>query len=103
MLQKNFPNWTSVHEFIDKFIQKSQLNSQNKHHVLEWIPYNRFENIEYFDKGGFGTIYKAIWLDSPIICWSKNEKDWDRYNELTVVLKSLNKSSNFNEEFLNEV
>jgi len=42
---------------------------------LEWIPYNRFTNLEYFDKGGFSTIYKAIWLDSPIIYWSKNEKN----------------------------
>ncbi|PKC09844.1 hypothetical protein RhiirA5_415132 [Rhizophagus irregularis] len=26
---------------------------------LKWIPYNKFKNIEYFNKGGFGTIYKA--------------------------------------------
>jgi hypothetical protein len=30
---------------------------------LKWIPYNKFKNVEYLDKGGFGTIYKAIWLD----------------------------------------
>ncbi|PKY55343.1 hypothetical protein RhiirA4_474713 [Rhizophagus irregularis] len=29
---------------------------------LIWIPYNKFKNVEYLDKGGFGTIYKAIWL-----------------------------------------
>ncbi|UZO06736.1 uncharacterized protein OCT59_027046 [Rhizophagus irregularis] len=29
---------------------------------LRWIPYNKFKNIEYFSEGGFGTIYKAIWL-----------------------------------------
>ena len=101
--QKNFPNWTSGHEFIDKFIQESQLNSQNINQVLEWISYNRFENIEYFDKGGFGTIYKAIWLDGPIKYWSEDENKWIRFNKLTVALKSLNKSSNLNEEFLNEV
>ena len=103
LLQKNFSNWTSGHKFIDKFIQESQLNAQDKNQVLEWIPYNRFKNIEYFDKGGFGTIYKAIWLDGPILSWSKDEKNCYRFNELTVVLKSLNKSSNLNEEFLNEV
>jgi hypothetical protein len=32
---------------------------QNK---LKWIPYNKFINIDYLDKGGFGIIYKAIWL-----------------------------------------
>ncbi len=103
LLQKNFPNWTSGNEFIDKFIQESQLNSQDRYQVLEWIPHNRFKNIEYFDKGGFGTIYKAIWLDGPIKDWSKYGKNWNRSNELTVALKSLDKSSNLNEEFLNEV
>ncbi len=61
LLQQNFPNWTSGNEFIDKFIQETQLNAQIKCQVLEWIPYNRFKNIEYLDKGGFCTIYKAIW------------------------------------------
>ncbi len=86
LLQQNFPNWTSGNEFIDKFIQETQLNAQIKCQVLEWIPYNRFKNIEYLDKGGFCTIYKAIW----------NE-------ECYVALKSLNNSSDLSEKFLNEV
>ena len=103
LLQRNFSNWTSGHKFIDKFIQESQLNTQNKQQVLEWIPYNRFKDIEYVDKGGFSTIYQAIWLDGLINEWSKDEKKWIRFNEKTVALKSLDKSSNLNEEFLNEV
>ena len=103
MIQQSFLNWTSGNDYIDKFIQESQLNAQDRNQVLEWIPYNRFKNIKYFDKGGFGTIYKAIWLDGPISHWSKYKRNWNRYNELTVALKSFNKSSNLNEEFLNEV
>ncbi len=103
MFQQNFLNWTSGNDFIDKFIQESQLNAQNVKQVLEWIPYNRFKHIEYFDKGGFSTICKAIWLDGPIGYWSKYEKRWIRSNNQTVILKSLDKSSNLNEEFLNEV
>ncbi len=79
------------------------MNAQNDKQILEWIPYNRFKNIEYFDKGGFSTIYKAIWSDGPIRYWSKYEKKWIRSEEKTVVLKSLNNSSNLNVEFLNEV
>ena len=79
------------------------MNAQNADQILEWIPYNRFKNIEYFDKGGFSIIYKAIWLDSPIIYWSKDEEKWIRSNDKTVILKSLDKSSNLSEEFLNEV
>ncbi len=33
----------------------------------------------------------------------KNFSNWIRFNEIIVVLKSLDKSSNLNEEFLNEV
>ncbi|UZO23843.1 uncharacterized protein OCT59_016173 [Rhizophagus irregularis] len=29
---------------------------------LRWFPYNKFKNVEYLNEGGFGTIYKAIWL-----------------------------------------
>ncbi len=110
--QQDFPNWTSGNEFIDKFIQQKQLDAPYSSRVLEWIPYNELENIEYLDKGGFGTVYKAIWLKGPIIKWSEAEKRWNRYNEyggdvsikgLEVALKSLNNSSNLGEEFLKEV
>ncbi len=82
---------------------KSQQNAQNTNQVLKWIPYNRFKNIEYFDKGGFSIIYKAVWLDSPVHFWSNNEKKWIRFNEKTVALKSFNKPSNLSKGFLNEV
>ncbi len=55
-----YSNWTSGNKFIDRFIQETQLNAQNHKQVLEWIPYDKFKNIEYLDKGGFSTIYKAI-------------------------------------------
>ncbi len=103
MLKQEFSNWTSGNEFIDKFIQKSQLNVQSENQILEWISYNRFKNIEYFDKEGFSSIYKAIWSGGPIIFWSNYEKKWIRKGNIMVVLKSLDKSSNLNEEFLNEV
>jgi hypothetical protein len=35
---------------MDQFISKNK---------LKWIPYDKFKNIKYLDKGGFGTIYKA--------------------------------------------
>ncbi|EXX50166.1 Cdc15p [Rhizophagus irregularis DAOM 197198w] len=54
--------------------------------MLKWFPYNKFNNVEYLDKGGFGTIYKAIWKD-------KNK---------AVVLKSLNNMNENSNDFLNE-
>jgi len=79
------------------------LNAQYTNHILEWIPHNKFKDIEYLDKGGFSTIYKATWLDGPIKYWLNDKKTWIRLNEKIVVLKSLDKSSSLNEEFLNEV
>ncbi|CAB4430473.1 unnamed protein product [Rhizophagus irregularis] len=55
---------------------------------LKWIPYDKFKNVEYLDKGGFGTIYKAFWF--------YDNKD----NE--VILKLHNNLSENLNEFLNE-
>ncbi len=104
--QQDFPNWTSGNEFIDSFIKETQLNAQYSTQVLEWILYDRLENIEYLDKGGFSTIYTATWLDGLIKEWSYDERKWVRFNEYhdrTVVLKSFDNSSNLSKEFLNEV
>ncbi|RIA81929.1 kinase-like domain-containing protein [Glomus cerebriforme] len=54
--QQNFKNWTSGNDDIDKFIQNTQLSAKENCKVLEWIPYDRFYNIEYIAKGGFGKI-----------------------------------------------
>ncbi len=79
------------------------MNAKYNDQIIEWIPYNRFKNIEYLDKGGFGIIYKANWLDGPIEYWSNSKKEWNRNNNHMVILKSLNKSLNLSEEFLNKV
>src|SRR2546421_2136287 len=98
--QQDFPNWTSGNIYIDNFIQESQLNAKRYDHVLEWIPYNRLTNIKYLAKGGFSTVYKAIWLDGDIRYWDYDKKQWKRhpydsevYSGYPVVIKSLNNSS----------
>src|SRR5688572_24119792 len=102
-VEQNFDKWTNGNEFIDRFIQETQLNAKTNIQILEWIPYNRLESVKYLDKGGFSTIYEAIWLDGPIKEWNDNEKKWIRYNNEKVALKNLDKSSNLSNEFLNEV
>ncbi|GES83614.1 kinase-like domain-containing protein [Rhizophagus clarus] len=103
--QQDFSKWTSKNEFIDKFIQEAQLSAKNSYEILEWIPYNKLLNISYYDKGGFGTIYKAIWSDGPIDNWNFDKQQWNRRNQSKyeeVILKTLNDSSNLNNKFLNE-
>ena len=102
-MQQNFDKWTSGNDLINEFIQETQLNAKNYKQILEWIPFNKLKNIKYLDKGGFSTIYEAIWLDGPIKKWNYNEKKLIRQNDQMVVIKSLNESSNLSNEFLNEV
>ena len=105
--QQNFKNWTSGNSDVDKLIQESQLNAKNYKEVLEWIEYDRFENIEYITKGGFGKVYKANWKDGRIESWNYETNQWKRYGDehgnMSVALKSLNNSKDITLEFLNEV
>src|SRR5947207_340840 len=99
--QRNFKNWTSGNNDIDKFIQDTQLSAHDYASVaLEWIPYDRFHGIIYIAKGGFCKVYRANWIDGPIVYW---DKYWKRRHHKFVALKSLNNSKNVTLEFVNEV
>ena len=101
--QPNFKNWTSGNSDVDKLIQESQLNAKNEYEKLEWIEYDRFKNIEYITKGGFGKVYKAKWKDGRIENWNYETNQWYRNYIGFVALKSLNNSKDVTLEFLNEV
>ena len=101
--QQDFENWTSGNSEVDKLIQESQLNAKNHYEKLEWIEYDRFENIEYIAKGGFGTIYKAIWKDGYINYWNHETNQWNSNSNYIVALKGLNNSKDITLEFLKEV
>src|ERR1051325_172886 len=79
------------------------VNAVRQLDILEWIPYNRLTDIKYLDKGGFSTVYKATWLDGHIKEWNYENQQWSRNDNWKVVLKSLDNSSNLNNEFLSEV
>ncbi|EXX52509.1 Kic1p [Rhizophagus irregularis DAOM 197198w] len=127
IFQKNFSNWTSENVFIDKFIQKLQLNARNRFELLEWIVHDRLRNIKFLAQGGFSTVYEAIWLDGLIDKWDYENQKWERETEeldeqvrdvidnkiknplksdekygYYVVLKCLDNSSNMDDHFLNE-
>jgi len=100
--QQDFNKWTSSNKEIDEFIQKFQLNATRYEEVLEWIPYEKFKDIKYLAKGGFGTVHKAFWVDGYIHSWDIDQNKWSRYNE-DIVLKCLNNSQNLTTDFLQEV
>ncbi|RIA91641.1 kinase-like domain-containing protein [Glomus cerebriforme] len=89
---------------IDEFIRDTQLSAVCREKVLEWIPYDRFHDIEYIAKGGFSKVYKANWIDGYIDKWDNENQNWERLNSDDIVaLKSLNNSKNITSEFFNEI
>ena len=102
--QQNFEKWSSGNVDIDKFIQDTQLSANDSYEAIEWIPYDRFYDIEYIAKGGFGKVYRANWIDGYIWNWdNKNQNLLRHRSNILVALKSLNNSKNVTLEFLNEV
>jgi hypothetical protein len=100
--QQNFESWTSGNDDIDKYIQNSQLLAHNDiQNALEWIPYNRFNNIKYIEKVG---VYKANWIDGTIRYLDNMKQNWKRFGQnMVIILKSLNNKKNITLEFTNEV
>jgi hypothetical protein len=92
--RRNFENWTSGNNDIDKFIQNTQLLEHTDFWVkdiIEWIPYDRFRDIKYIAEGGFN---RASWIDGYIQHWNNINQDWMRNGSDVVFLKSLNNSIN---------
>jgi serine/threonine protein kinase len=102
-LKSNFANWTSGNEKIDDLIQEMQLKiDKYDDMIFELIPYNQFDYIEKVGKGGFATVYSALWKDGPLkYSFIKNIYKRNNYEE--VALKCLDNSQNITKEFLNEV
>uniref|UniRef100_U9T3N5 Protein kinase domain-containing protein n=1 Tax=Rhizophagus irregularis (strain DAOM 181602 / DAOM 197198 / MUCL 43194) TaxID=747089 RepID=U9T3N5_RHIID len=64
--EKNFTNWTSGNEKIDNSIQEMQLIIDDRDIIVEWMPYDQFDDIKELGKDEFATIYSAIWKDGPL-------------------------------------
>jgi|ERR1051325_10152311 hypothetical protein len=102
-LQSLFGTWTSGNVIVDEFIQKCQTISSIPPHIMEWIPFEQFEDVKYLTKGGFSTVYTATWKRASIYDWDENKKEFiyfGWFGPQRVVLKSLNDPG---QNFFNEV
>ncbi|GES98361.1 kinase-like domain-containing protein [Rhizophagus clarus] len=85
LCQANHEN-DEINDFVKEMRLKADLNSVV---VFQWIPYDQFNDIKEIGKGGFSTVYSAVW-------------DGSLYNE-NVILKCIHNSRNFLDKFLNKV
>jgi hypothetical protein len=88
---------------INDLIQEMKLNFDHNFDyaiIFEWIPHNQFDDIKEIGKGGFSTVYSAIWKDGLLY---NDISKWKRKPNTRVALKCLHNSQNFLDEFINEV
>jgi hypothetical protein len=102
-LKKNFSNWTSGNDDIDDLIQECQMKTLEPNSIVEWIPYNNFENVEYLTKGGCSEIYTAEWIDGYYVKWDSKEQQLKRFGGHDVILKRLENVKRANKSWFEEV
>jgi hypothetical protein len=103
--------WTSGNNDIDNFIKDAIYNPKYNFYYgdyplfLEWVPFNRFEDIKQIGEGGFAKVYSATWIDGKAIYIRKDDGSWIKREpkSIKVALKRLNGSQNMTTNFLNEV
>ncbi|CAB4440222.1 unnamed protein product [Rhizophagus irregularis] len=101
-LKGNFPNWTSGNDDVDDLIQKYQMESFRPDNIVEWIPYNNLQNINYLTKGGFSEIYTATWIDGKYEEWDSKTIKLKRFGDIEVILKGLENVENATQSWLEE-
>src|SRR5438874_12611751 len=58
--------WTSGNFEIDNFIKDTIYFAESYSgypKFLEWVPFDRFEDIKQIGEGGFAKVYSAKWID----------------------------------------
>ena len=106
--------WTSGNSEIDEFIKDTIYNAKENYNYdytayvplfLEWVPFDRFEDIKPIGEGGFAKVYSAKWIDGKARLIRQDDGTWEKEDPvpINVALKRLNGSQNMSSEYLNEV
>ncbi|RIB22815.1 kinase-like domain-containing protein [Gigaspora rosea] len=91
--------WTSGNTEIDNYIINFQFKSTEYESVIEWIPFNRLNNVQ--KNGGE---FLATWLDGARLILRKDERFiQSRTKPCIVALKVISNSHYFLEEFTNQM
>ncbi|GBC05832.1 hypothetical protein RclHR1_06460003 [Rhizophagus clarus] len=89
-LRAKFSSWTSENNIIDNLIRECQMETLKPDNIVEWIPYDNFQNINYLIENGRSMIHKAVWIDGYYDEWDSKEKQLRRIGEKPdMILKRL--------------
>ncbi|CAG8578589.1 9817_t:CDS:10, partial [Acaulospora morrowiae] len=99
--------WTSESIDVNNCIKELQFMATEYDKVIEWIPFNRLNNIQQIGKGGFGDVFSANWIDGKRKVLNDGKGFiQSRIQSHLVALKTLTSSSNsmdFLREFKNHM
>ncbi|GES87604.1 kinase-like domain-containing protein [Rhizophagus clarus] len=100
--------WTSGNDDVDNFIKDTIYNVSHNFEdpfFLEWVPFDRFENMKQIGEGGFAKVYSATWIDGKAVYYKQDDGSWIKKEPepIEVALKRLNGSQNMSSDFLNEL
>ncbi|GBB84540.1 hypothetical protein RclHR1_01110025 [Rhizophagus clarus] len=101
--------WTSGNPDIDKLIKDTIYNIRYDvgwiRQFLEWVPFERFTDIEEIGEGGFAKVYSAIWIDRKSEYHKNNDGSYvkEKPKPRKVALKKLSGSQNISDKYLNEL
>jgi hypothetical protein len=102
-LKVKFSNRTSGNNNIDILIKKCQMETLTPLKIIEWIPYERLQNIKFLTKGGYSEIYTAVWIDGSYDKWDFKKQKLERLIRLKVILKTLGNVESENQRWFDEV
>ncbi len=72
---------------------------------LEWVTFDRFENVKQIGEGGFAKVYSVKWIDGNAKYIRQVDGSWTKLagKPINVALKRLNGSQSMSADYLTEV
>ncbi|CAB4432748.1 unnamed protein product [Rhizophagus irregularis] len=98
-LEDRFLKWSSNNKEIDEWIQNCQKNFLKPDFIVEWIPYNNLQDIQYVTQGSFNKV-KAIWTEGKYEKWDYERQELKRFGPQVVTIKYINMNK---EQWLQEI
>ncbi|UZO25577.1 uncharacterized protein OCT59_017842 [Rhizophagus irregularis] len=59
-------------------IYDSRMSSFYNFKIIEWVPFNRFEEIKQIGEGGFSKVYSAKWIGGKAKYDKQDDGSWKK-------------------------